>query len=222
MIAGTPMLEHCWRGSSQSELLDEVLIATCDAEIQSWAREVGIGCVMTSADHQRATDRVAEAALNRADAEEIVLIQGDEPMVTGDMVDAALQPVIDGRATCTNLIKEIEVEEELSSVNTIKVVFDEQMRALYFSRSAIPNSTHSGSRKIRAFKQVCVFGFARNTLLEFGDLLPTPLEVAESIDMLRYLEHGRVVHLAETSRSTYAVDTPSDISLVEAALARGR
>jgi 3-deoxy-manno-octulosonate cytidylyltransferase (CMP-KDO synthetase) len=217
-IAGRPMLEHCYRGTRESELLDEVVIATCDREIQEWARDAGIPCAMTSPDHERATDRVAEAA-ERSDADVIVLVQGDEPLVTPDMVDAALRPVIDGDAACTNLIKRVETEEEFSSPNTVKVVFDRQLRALYFSRSPIPNP-RSGFGAVAAYKQVAVFGLTRERLLEFGRLDPTPLEIAESVDMLRYIEHGREIRFVETEVETHGVDVPQDVAVIERMLAQ--
>ena len=214
-IAGRPMLEHCHRGASQSELLDEVLIATCDREIEQWAQSVGIGCVMTSPDHERATDRVVEAAEQFPEAEHVVLIQGDEPMVTGEMVDLSLRPVVDGNAGCTNLVKRIESAEEFASPNTIKVVTDLRGDALYMSRNAVPSPAQAGFDGLAAYKQVCIFGFDRRTLLEFSALDPTPLEVVESIDMLRYLEHGHKVRMVETTTETHAVDVPDDIRLVE-------
>jgi len=214
-IAGRPMLEHCYQGASQSDLLDDVLIATCDREIEQWAQSVGIGCVMTSDQHERATDRVVEAAQQFSEAEAVVLIQGDEPMITGEMVDLALQPVLDGLAGCTNLTKRIETLEEFESPNTIKVVHDLNGDTLYMSRAPVPSVAQAGFEGLPAFKQVCVFGFARGTLLEFSTLEPTPLEIAESIDMLRYLEHGLPVRLVETTVDTRAVDVPDDIRLVE-------
>jgi 3-deoxy-manno-octulosonate cytidylyltransferase (CMP-KDO synthetase) len=220
-IAGRPMLEHCWRGASSSTLIDEALLATCDEEIAAWARDCGIGCVMTSDRHVRATDRVVEAAAT-TDADAFVLIQGDEPMVTGTMVDAALAPILAGDAVCTNLVAEIRNEDEFTSPNAIKVVFDRDWRALYFSRSPVPSPELDGFGDGPAFKQVCVFGFTRDALLEFAELEPTPLEAAESIDMLRYLEHNRPVHFVRTDEVTYAVDVPSDVERVERALARSR
>jgi 3-deoxy-manno-octulosonate cytidylyltransferase (CMP-KDO synthetase) len=220
-IAGRPMLEHCYRGAAQSDLLDEVVIATCDVEIQEWARDAGIACVMTSPMHERATDRVAEAAAGW-DAEVICLVQGDEPLVTPDMVDAALGPVLAGDTGCTNLIKRIDNESDFRSPNTVKVVFDSQRRALYFSRSPVPDPERSGFDGIPAYKQVAVFGFTRETLLEFPTLAPTPLEIAESVDMLRYLEHGRPIQLVETARETHGVDVPGDVAVVERILAGRR
>lgn len=212
-IAGRPMLEHCYRGAAESDLLDEVVIATCDAEIEEWARGAGIAWAMTSPAHERATDRVAEAAA-QSDADVVVLVQGDEPLVTGDMVDAALEPVLSGEAACTNLIKRIHDESDFRSPNTVKVLFDLQLSALAFSRSLVPNP-RLGFAEIAAYKQVAVFGFTRDRLLEFSTLPHTPLEIAESVDMLRYLEHGRAIRFVETDRITHGVDIPEDVEVVE-------
>lgn len=217
-IAGKPMLEHCYLGARASRSLDEVAIATCDREIADWAAGAGIPCVMTSDRHERATDRVAEAAASlQADA--IVLVQGDEPLTTADMVDAAIAPVLEGRSGCTNLVKRIETQEELASRHTVKVVADQHGRALYFSRSQIPSPVLAGFESIRAFKQVAVFGFTRDRLLQFSQLEPTPLEVVESVDMLRYLEHGERIDLVETTRVTHGVDVEADVPLVERLMA---
>lgn len=218
-IAGRPMLEHCYRGAAESNLLDEVVIATCDSQVEVWAQSVGVACVLTSPAHERATDRVAEAAAG-SDADVVVLVQGDEPLVTADMVDAALGPVLSGAAECTNLVKRIDDEDDFRSANTVKVVFDLQMRALAFSRSLVPNPARLGFDGIEAYKQVAVFAFTRERVLEFSRLPPTPLEVAESIDMLRYLEHGRPIQFVETERATHGVDVPEDVEVVEEILAR--
>jgi 3-deoxy-manno-octulosonate cytidylyltransferase (CMP-KDO synthetase) len=212
------MLEHCYRGAAASDLLDEVVVATCDTEIEAWARSSEIACVMTSPAHERATDRVAEAAA-QWDADVVVLVQGDEPLVTPDMVDTALGPVLAGEAACTNLIKRIDDEDDFRSPNTVKVAFDLQQRALAFSRSLVPNPGRLGFGGIAAYKQVAVFGFTRERLLEFPKLLPTPLEIAESVDMLRYLEHGLPIQFVETEHVTQGVDVPEDVELVERILA---
>jgi 3-deoxy-manno-octulosonate cytidylyltransferase (CMP-KDO synthetase) len=217
-IAGRPMLEHCFHGAAESNALDDVIVATCDREIETWAEGAGVACAMTSPTHERATDRVAEAAA-RSEADVIVLVQGDEPLVNGAMVDAALGPVLAGEAACTNLIKRIDDEDDFRSQNTVKVVFDLQKRALGFSRSVLPNPDQLGFDRIDAYKQVAVFGFTRERLLEFPTLAPTPLEIAESVDMLRYLEHGRAIQLVETDRTTHGVDVPGDIEVVEQILA---
>ena len=214
-IAGEPMLEHCYRGASQSGKLDEVVIATCDEEIAAWASSRGIASVMTSDRHERATDRVAEATAS-VEADVVVLVQGDEPLVNGEMVDAALEPVLRGDSQCTNLIKRIDTMEELVSRHTVKVAVSPDWRAMYFSRSAIPSPALAGFEHVTAFKQVAVFGFTREMLLEFSALEPTPLEIAESVDMLRYLEHGRRIDTVETTRDTHGVAVEADVAVVEA------
>lgn len=216
-IAGRPMLAWCHEGASKSRHLDEVVIATCDVEIADWAEREGIRAVMTSDRHERATDRVVEAAQSFSQAEAFVLIQGDEPMIDAEMVDAAIEPVVERGASCTNLVKRIETQEEFESPNTIKVVADLRGRALYFSRSAVPSPAQVGFAELAAFKQVCVFGFTRRGLLRFAELEPTPLEIAESVDMNRYLEHGEPIDLVETDKETCAVDVPEDVARVEAA-----
>jgi 3-deoxy-manno-octulosonate cytidylyltransferase (CMP-KDO synthetase) len=218
MIAGRPMLAWCHDGSAKSELLDEVVIATCDQEIVDWASGEGIRAVMTSDKHERATDRVAEA-VESLEADAVVLIQGDEPLVTPTMIDAALRPVVDGETECTNLAKRIETEEEFDSPNTVKLVVDLAGNALYMGRSRIPTTLHLGWDGIAAYKQVAIFGFTRERLFEFAALEPTPLEKAESVDMMRYIEHGRPIRIVFNDEKTHAVDVPEDIPLVERMLA---
>jgi 3-deoxy-manno-octulosonate cytidylyltransferase (CMP-KDO synthetase) len=217
-IAGRPMLAWCHEGAARSELLDDVVIATCDAEIRDWAEREGIGCVMTADTHVRATDRVAEAA-ESLDAEHIVLIQGDEPLVTARMIDLALRPVVEGRAGITNLQKRLVSQEELTSPNLVKVVSDRAGRALYMSRSPLPTTINVGFAGIAAYNQVAIFGFTRERLLDYPRLEPTPYEIAESVDMLRYIEHGHEILMVETTDDTYAVDVPGDVAEVERRLA---
>ena len=189
-------------------------VATCDDEIRAVAKGFGATVIMTSATHQRATDRVAEAAEHFA-SDIIVMIQGDEPMITPDMIAASLAPLRSDRSICClNLIHRINSQQEFFDPNTIKVVADVNGNALYFSRAPIPKIDFEET-DAKVFKQVCVIPFRRECLLEFGRLPPTPLELAESIDMLRLLEHGRKVGLVETAVTTHAVDTPEDLQLVQ-------
>ena len=145
-----------------------------------------------------------------------MMIQGDEPMIVPEMIVAALRPLLDDRSvTCVNLAHRISRAEEFLDPNTIKVVTDLHGDALYFSRASIPAHAFSRDHDSPVFKQVCVIPFRRECLREFARLAPTPLERAESIDMLRILEHGGRVRIVETSVETHAVDTPDDLRLVE-------
>ena len=215
LILGLPMIEHVYRRTAMCGLLQAVYVATCDEEILEAVEGFGGQAMMTSPLHKRASDRVAEAAQSLG-AEIIVMVQGDEPMTVPAMIEQAVAPMLeDPQVQCVNLVKRIESEEEYLDPNTIKVVMDRQGDALYFSREPIPTRRILGLERIPLFKQVCIIPFRRDLLLTYSQLKPTPLEQAESIDMLRLLEHGYKVRLVETAFETHAVDTPEDLAKVE-------
>ena len=210
------MIEHAYRRSQMCQAIDEVYVATCDSEIAAVTAKFGGRSIMTSSLHERASDRVAEVATN-VDADIFVMVQGDEPMIIPEMIDLALQPLLhEPNVVCTNLAAPITSREEFEDRNTIKVVMDKNGNALYFSREPIPTTQRLAFGQFGAYKQVCVIPFRRDFLLEYADLEPTPLEQAESIDMLRALEHGYAIRLVKTEHNTYAVDTPADLARVEA------
>ncbi|MCB2226151.1 MAG: 3-deoxy-manno-octulosonate cytidylyltransferase [Desulfarculaceae bacterium] len=218
-ILGRPMLEHVFHRTAMSKVLSETVIATCDQEIFDAAQAFGARAIMTSDQHQRASDRVAEAA-EKLDAEIVVLVQGDEPMTMPEMIDQAVEPMLaDPSIACVNLAKRLSAESDYNDPNTIKMVMDLKGDALYFSRNPIPSPYQLGFAGLRVYKQVCIIPFTRTALFDYRDLEPTPLEVAESVDMLRFLEHGRKVRLIETQFDTQAVDTPQDLARVEAMMA---
>jgi 3-deoxy-manno-octulosonate cytidylyltransferase (CMP-KDO synthetase) len=220
-ILGHPMIEHVYRRTMLCDSLAEVIVATCDTEIVESVEAFGGKAVMTSAAHERASDRVAEAAAG-LDADVIVMVQGDEPMTTPQMIDEALVPFISGdeEVACVNLTARIMSQTEFEDPNTIKVVMDREGFALYMSRAPIPALHLQNFDQVSAFKQVCIIPFTAASLQEFIRLDPTPLEVAESIDMLRFIEHGRKVKMIKTLFSTHAVDTPEDLKFVEGLLRR--
>lgn len=214
-ILGRSMVEHVYHRTGLCQSLDTVYVATCDEEIRQAVEGFGGKAIMTSPEHQRASDRVAEAA-QHLDAEIVVMVQGDEPMTMPEMIDLAVAPMLDdSQVGCVNLAKRIETEEEFLDPNTIKVVMDRQGDALYFSREPIPTRQKLEFDKLPVFKQVCIIPFRCELLQTYAALEPTPLEQAESIDMLRLLEHGYKVRLVETDYDTHAVDTPADRELVE-------
>ncbi len=214
-ILGRTMIEHVYRRTAMSRSLADTYVATCDDEIRRAVEAFGGKAIMTSDRHQRASDRVAEAAAT-LDADLVVMVQGDEPMTVPEMIDASVGPFHENAPVqCVNLTKRIESEDEFINPNTIKVVFDGRNDALYFSREPIPTRRIAPFGKIPAFKQVCIIPFRRQALRLFAELAPTPLEVAESVDMMRFLEHGVKVRMVETSHDTRAVDTPEELRAVE-------
>lgn len=220
-IHGMPMIGHCYYRSKMASILDEVYIATCDEEIFDYMESIGAKSIMTSETHQRASERTAEALTKIEEqtgekVDIVVLIQGDEPMVIPDMIEKSVKPLLDDQdILVANLMSVIENETDHSDTNQVKVVTDLHSNALYFSREPIP-AAHSGQdSKAKAYKQVCIIPFQRDFLLRYIDLNPTPLEIAESIDMNRVLEHGYDVHMVEIGEKTFPVDTPEDLKKVE-------
>ena len=214
VLHGRPMVEHVHRNAAACPALDTVLIATCDREIADAAHAFGARVAMTSPDHERASDRVAEAAAGDG-ADIVVMIQGDEPMVTPAMIEAAVAPLRrDPAIGCTNLVAPIRTPEAFADPNTIKVVTAPDGRILYFSRAAIPCPRPGFAAPAPPLKQVCVIPFRRQALATFCTLPAGRLETAESIDMLRFLEHGFDVHAVPTDVDTQAVDTAEDLAVV--------
>jgi 3-deoxy-manno-octulosonate cytidylyltransferase (CMP-KDO synthetase) len=213
------MIEHVVRRVALCDRLNGVYVATCDEEIRHAVERFGGTVIMTSAAHQRASDRVAEAA-EQVDADIVVMVQGDEPMMVPGMIDAAIAPMLADRSIlCVNLARRISSIDEYLDPNTIKVVMDANGNALYFSRAPIPTVDRDRLASSLVFKQVCVIPFRRDFLRTYARLSPTPLERQESIDMLRILEHGGHVRMVETEWDTHAVDTPNDLRLVEQRMA---
>jgi 3-deoxy-manno-octulosonate cytidylyltransferase (CMP-KDO synthetase) len=213
-IHGRPMIQWVYEGTRKCGALSDVIVATCDEEIAEAARRFGAPVVMTSPSHERASDRVAEAARG-IDADVVVMVQGDEPMVSPDMIDAAVRPFSDPGVLCTNLVSAIETEDDFTDPNTIKVVFGPSHDALSFSRAPIPSATRQGFRSGLAYRQVCIIGFRAPFLQEYTRLAPTRLEQEESVDMMRILEHGLPVRLVPVTFVSYPVDTPDDLRRVE-------
>lgn len=218
-IMGKPMIGHVYERVSKSHFLNLTAVATCDEEIYDYIESIGGVAVMTSHKHERASDRCAEALikleeLNNTRYDIIVMVQGDEPMIHPDMIIESVQPLLDDpKIQVVNLMGKITEIEEFEDRNCIKVVCDLNSDALYFSREPIPTRTRADD--VQMGKQVCVIPFRRDYLLEYNNLKPTPLEVAESVDMMRVLEHGMKVRMVPTSHSTQSVDTLEDLKKVE-------
>ena len=214
-LLGRPMIEHVVRRVAMCDDLDAVHVATCDDEIRDVVESFGGNVIMTSSAHERASDRVAEAA-DQLQADVVVMVQGDEPMIVPEMLMAAVAPLrADPAVGCVNLARRIRDVEEYQDANTIKIVTDTNDDALYFSRAPIPLLNPARLAHMRVLKQVCVIPFRRDFLRDFARLRPTPLEQVEAIDMLRAIEHGRRVRIVETDIDTHAVDTAADLRRVE-------
>jgi 3-deoxy-manno-octulosonate cytidylyltransferase (CMP-KDO synthetase) len=218
LLHGKPMIGHVYERVTRNPLLSATAVATCDAEIFSYVQSIGGRAVMTGKQHERASDRCAEAlgileAEDRLTYDIVVMVQGDEPMIHPDMISEAVEPMFqDSSLQIVNLLGKIESPAEFEDRNCIKVVCDLEGNALYFSREPIP--TRSKVPVVPMGKQVCVIPFRRDFLLTYTRLAPTPLEIAESVDMMRVLEHGLKLRMVPTRHDSHAVDTPLDLEMV--------
>ncbi|MGD9610667.1 MAG: 3-deoxy-manno-octulosonate cytidylyltransferase [Desulfovibrionaceae bacterium] len=223
-ILGLPMVGHVALRTAMSPLLDATYVATCDKEIQDFAAKAGLPCVMTADTHLHCSDRTAEAMAHieretgrRIDI--VVMVQGDEPMVTPEMITAAVQPMLDDPSVqVVNLMEDIPNEAEFEDPANVKVVVDQQGNALYFSREPLP-SRKKFKGAVPARKQVCIIPFRRDFLEQFNAWPETELERIESVDMLRVLEHGLAVRMVPTHTRTISVDTTEDLAQVRQAMA---
>lgn len=220
-ILGMPMIGHVYFRSKMSSIMDEVYVATCDKEIMDYMASIGGKGVMTANTHERASDRAAEALLKieketGKKADIVVMIQGDEPMITPEMISAAIQPLLDDQdLNITNLMESMQTREEHEDPAEVKVVVDRNSNALYFSREPIP-SRKKGADNIPMLKQVCIIPFRRDFLLEYNNMEQTPLEIIESVDMNRLLENGIQIRMVMRNEETYSVDTIGDLNNVNA------
>jgi 3-deoxy-manno-octulosonate cytidylyltransferase (CMP-KDO synthetase) len=216
-IGGLPMIRRVWEGACSAKTLRAVLIATDDARIADAARAFGAEVVMTRADHATGSDRVAEVA-RALDDEIVVDIQGDEPLIEGFVVDAAVEALAEDPEAPMATVVHAADADALPNPDRVKVVLDHRNRALYFSRSPIP-AQRSADATPRSWQHVGLYAYRRPFLLEFTALPRGPLERAEALEQLRALEHGHPIRCAIVAGwSSTPVDAPGDVAAVEATL----
>jgi 3-deoxy-manno-octulosonate cytidylyltransferase (CMP-KDO synthetase) len=213
-ICGKPMIEHVWQRVRLNKKIEDIYIATCDKEIKEKAESFGAKVIMTSDKHTRCTDRIAEACL-KLDKEgynfDVVLnIQGDEPLLNPDTLDLLIKPFIGEEGiNCVNLIEVLEGDAEINSYNNVKAIFDQQGYALYFSRLPIPSGLEN-----KHYKQLGLYGLTKEMALKYLTMKETPLEIAESDDMLRFVENGIKVKVVVSPYKTKGLDTPFDRDVI--------
>jgi len=217
-IAGVPMLRRVVEGARGAKRVREVMVATDDERIAEACRAFGAPVVMTSRDHPTGTDRLAEASRGLADAI-VVNVQGDEPLIEGFVVDAAVAALEEApEAPMATVVHRAE-PDALADPNRVKVVLDRRGFALYFSRAPVPHR-RDASAEAPLWQHVGLYAYRREFLQTFVALPPTPLERCEALEQLRALEHGYPIRVAtvEGWRSV-PVDVPEDVARVESILA---
>jgi len=218
-LLGKPMIQHVYERVRDALLVSDVFIATDSTAIFSAVEGFGGKAVMTSAEHRSGTDRIAEAVTKLSEAGEIIVnVQGDEPLIRSEMVDAVIELMEDERAAIGTLAKRIRTPEEIEDPNVVKVVFNDEGFALYFSRSSIPHHRDLNYDDTFFYKHIGIYAYRKDVLLRFSRLAPTRLEEIEKLEQLRALEHGLTIKVGETRHETIGVDTVMDMERVEKCL----
>ncbi len=224
-LGGVSVIERVYRQVKKA--VSDVIVATDDLRIKEVVEAFGGVAVMTSTEHRSGTDRCYEAyckySATAGEADVVVNVQGDEPFITPDQINALISCFVrDDSVQIATLVKPFEKSdtiEMLESPNSPKVVVDGSMRALYFSRSVVPylrGVERSEWLSLHTFyKHIGMYGFRVSTLREITSLPPTPLEIAESLEQLRWLESGYTIGVAITDQQTIGIDTPDDLRLAE-------
>ncbi len=220
-ILGLALVLHVLDRCRRAQALGRVVVATCDQEIIDAVIAHGGEAVMTADSHPGCVDRTEEAvdilAPDLADEDLVLMVQGDEILVSPDMIDRVVSRYGERRAPVVNLASRIGDVRDHDDPNTVKAVAAPDGRALYFSRAPIPSRFRSDD--VPMYQQTGVIGFSAGFLRTFGHLPRTPMEQSEQIDMMRALEHGYEVQLVFTKTETLGVDTPADLFRAEKILA---
>ena len=215
-IAGKSMIQRVLEQVNQSARVDRAVVATDDERIYSHIRALGGEVMMTNPAHPSGTDRCAEVAEHFPEAQIVLNVQGDEPFILPEQIDLLANTLLAREnAAIATLAKKIEKVEALTNPNVVKLVFSEKTGAIYFSRHPIPFmrgvQQDQWLEKQDFFKHIGLYGFRRDTLMQISGLSPTPLEMAESLEQLRWLEHGLRITIGVTEWETIGIDTPEDL-----------
>jgi len=220
-IAGKPLLRHVWERCLCAKSLDLVVIATDDMRVASAAFEWGAEVALTSRKHRSGTNRVAEVARKTKQFAYVINIQGDEPLIDHRLIDKIVQKLrSDRKVGVVTAAHPFEDPADASSPHQVKVVLDLRGNALYFSRAPIP-APRNDDRSL-FLRHQGIYGFRRETLLQFVRWKPSPLERTESLEQLRALENGVRVHVLVTATGSPGIDTPEDATALEQKLARAK
>ena len=222
-IKGKPMIQWVYERTKQSRLINRVIVATDDERIMRAVTAFDGEVVMTSSSHQTGTDRIAEV-IRKLDCDIVVNVQGDEPLIKPEMIDQAVQPLVDDASIpMGTLCNKIERQDEAFDTNVVKVVFDNNNFALYFSRAPIPwDRDHwSGKENLAEmklastmYKHIGLYVYRHEFLLTYTALPQTSHEALEKLEQLRALDHGHKIKVVVTPYESFGVDIPDDLGKI--------
>lgn len=215
-ILGLPLIEHVRRRALLAKESELVVVATCDNEIKEAVEKAGGKAIMTRDTHERCTDRIEEA-MQSLPGNIVVMVQGDEPLLMPDAISAVIAPLlVDSSLPIVNLLSPLESEDDYMNANIVKAVCNLKGDVIYLTRSPVP--FFKNQVEVPVYRQTGIMAFRKEALIQFSALPETALEKAESVDMLRPIEHGMRIAGVVVNYVTIGVDRPTDVALVESAL----
>lgn len=215
LIKGKPMIQHVFEQASKANA-DKVVVATDDVRIQNCVLSFGGNAVMTSPDLPSGTDRCGEAArlLNLGKNDVVVNVQGDEPFITKDVINLLISkfdnPQVDIATLTTPIVSELEIDDP----NKVKLVFDKNDKAIYFSRYCIPYLRNKEQVKPTFYKHIGIYAYRQQILQELIKLPESMLEKCEKLEQLRWIENGYSIYVSECQYNGIGIDTPEDLHLI--------
>jgi 3-deoxy-manno-octulosonate cytidylyltransferase (CMP-KDO synthetase) len=222
-VAGKPLVQWVWEQCKQCAEFSRVLVATDDQRIAEVVTGFGGEYVMTKVEHASGTDRIAEVVLGDASLTHIINVQGDEPLVSPELLGKLAQALLEGGERFVTAAHPIHDLAEFLNPNAVKVVLGSRGQALYFSRSPIPyerSAPESLPKSLPAYRHYGLYGYTREFLAEFVKWPVSPLEQTEQLEQLRALEAGEPIRVVLTDERSVGVDVPGDVALVEELLAK--
>lgn len=207
---GKPLIQHVWEAATRSAAAPRVIVATDDVTVEAACRGFGAECVMTRADHPNGSSRLAEAcALLAVPPDTIVVnVQGDEPEMDPALIDAVVGELRAGHAEVSTIASPFAPRDDPSNPNIVKVVLARDGRAMYFSRALIPHVRDGSADAVAPLRHVGLYAYRRRMLDQYLQLAETPLELAEKLEQLRWLEHGIGIAVAVREAHHASIDTP--------------
>jgi 3-deoxy-manno-octulosonate cytidylyltransferase (CMP-KDO synthetase) len=222
LLGGIPLIVRVLETVQNAKLISEAYVATDDDRIATTVRQHGGQVLMTSNDPPTGSDRVAEAASGLARGELIINIQGDEPFLSGDVIDRVISTFDDPNVVMSTACSLIEDRSHADDPNVVKVVMDKAGNALFFSRSRIPYDRSGEAGAAQLYRHIGIYGFRRDFLMKFRSLERTPLEKSEGLEQLRALEHGYNIRTVIVDGEFPGIDSEEDLFKAEELLGKRR
>lgn len=213
-LKGKTMIQRVYEGASRSQLIDTLVVATDDPRIFAEVERFGGKVLLTKSTHQSGTDRCAEVLEYYPDHDIVINIQGDEPLVSAQQLDALLAAFSEPQTQIATLVHPDVTQDDLSNPNRIKVLENAQQQAIYFSRSALPNMHYAQITTFPWLRHIGLYAYRAVVLKELSELEPCLLEQAESLEQLRWLFYGYSIQLTHTTIETPNIDVPEDVQKV--------